>query len=67
MAENERFAVRIWFTHKGVRLWDDIGPMDRWYADVTCQGMAHLGWRYGPDWVHVERALIVPWAGEWTA
>lgn len=28
--ENERFAVRIWFTHKGVRLWDDIGPMDRW-------------------------------------
>lgn len=54
------YLVRIWFTENGVEVYDDLGPMPRWDADVTCQQLAHLGWRRGLSWVHVHRALIVP-------
>ena len=52
--------LRIWFLERGVEVYDDLGPMPRWDADVTCQQIGHLGWRRGLEWVHVTRALIVP-------
>lgn len=57
---NDRFAVRIWFTERGERVWDDLGPFDRYLAELVAVDMAG-GIDRGGTWTHVERALIVPW------
>jgi hypothetical protein len=58
-----RWAVRIWFTENGQRVFDDLGPFDAYLAQLVCVGMAD-GIDRGGRWTHVERALIVPWVGE---
>lgn len=57
------FGVRVWFTEAGRPVFDDLGPFDRYFAELVCVDMAG-GITRGGRWVHVERALIVPWMGE---
>jgi hypothetical protein len=57
-----RYAVRVWFREGGSLVYDDLGPLDRYLAELVCVDCAG-GIMRGPVWVHVERALIVPWVG----
>lgn len=40
-------------------VWDDLGPFDRYLAELVCVDMAG-GIDRGGRWVHVERSVIVP-------
>ncbi len=56
----DRFGVRYWFREGDTLVWDEIGPWDRYLAELVCVDMAG-GILRGLGWVHVERAVIVPW------
>lgn len=56
------WAVRVWFHEAGHLVFDDLGPLDRYFAELLCVSMAE-GLERGGRVVHVERALIVPWLG----
>lgn len=57
------YAVRVWFTEQGATVYDDYGPYSTYAAaQACCESMAG-GITRGERWVHVFRALIVPWIG----
>lgn len=56
----QNYAVRVWFRERGQLVFDDLGPLDRYLAELVCVGMAN-GIERGGVRVHVERALIVRW------
>ncbi len=29
------YYVRVWFDWQGVEVWDDIGPLDHYFAEAT--------------------------------
>jgi hypothetical protein len=55
------YGVRVWFQEAGALVFDDLGPFDRYFAELVCVDMAG-GITRGGRWVHVQRAVIVPWA-----
>ncbi len=56
------YGVHITFEEAGHRVYDILGPFDRYLAELMAVDMAG-GIMRGPRWVHVLSARIVPWVG----
>ena len=54
------FYVRITFEHDGERLWEMVGPFDRFHAELVCISYADTEYLYGLTWHRVLSARIVP-------
>jgi hypothetical protein len=63
VSKTPRYAVRIWFQEQGTTVYDELGPYTYPAAQACCESMAG-GIVRGERWVHVDRALIVPWVSE---
>lgn len=54
------YGVEIHFVWQGSEVYEVLGPLDRYFAELVCVDMAH-GYQFGMTWVHVLRAKVVPW------
>jgi hypothetical protein len=53
------YWVRIVFRWHGELMHEFLGPFDRYFAELVCTDFADAPYRYGLDYVRVERARIV--------
>jgi hypothetical protein len=53
------YYVRVWFEHNGERRYEDVGPFDRYFAELICTDYAEQPYLYGMTYCRDERAKIV--------
>ena len=54
------FSVRVWFDWGGREVYEDLGPFDRYFAELMATSFPEMPYVFGLTEVHVKRSLIVP-------